>query len=126
MLVMWEPLFWYQTDPLFYSISINFVNLYHLSLIGISLILIGIFGIFFYSWDLSFVHLLLLLELILLGFSLITIVVTYVVSNPLGFLLVYFLLTLAAAESAIGLSLLILFYRVREDTLLVGFNRICI
>lgn len=120
----WEPLFWYQIDPLFYSLPMDFIKLFHLLLIGLLLVFIGICGIFFYYDRLSVIHLLLLLELILLGLNLITIAVVYFYSNPLGFLLVFFFLTLAAAESAIGLSLLILFYRVREQTMLHNFNKL--
>lgn len=123
-MLFWEPILWYQVDPLFYSLTVDFINLYHLFVLGILLIFVGVCGLFFFSMQFSVIHTLLLFELILLGLNLITIVISYYCVNPIGFLLVYFFLTLAAAESAIGLSLLILFYRIREDTLLVAFNRL--
>jgi NADH-quinone oxidoreductase subunit K len=122
--MFWEPLFWYQIDPLFYSVSLDFLKLYQLTVIGVLLLGISVFGIFFYSRILSLIQLLLLLELALLGFNLLAIAITFFFSNPLGLLLIYFFLTLAAAESALGLTLLILYYRLREDTLLTTFNRL--
>jgi NADH-quinone oxidoreductase subunit K len=123
-MLFWEPLLWYQIDPLFYTLSVDYVKLFHLLLVGLLLVFIGFFGICFYYERLSVIHFLLLLEVILLGLNLITIVVAQYYSNPIGFLLIFFFLTLAAAESAIGLTLLILFYRVREETLLQNLNRL--
>lgn len=123
-MLFWEPLFWYQIDPLFYSMPLDYVKIFHLILVGVLLCFIGFWGVFFYYERLSLIHFLLLLELILLGLNLILIGISYSCSNPVGFLLIFFFLTLAAAESAIGLSLLIIFYRVRDETLLTRFNRL--
>lgn len=123
-MLFWEPLFWYQIDPLFYSLSADYLQYFHLLLVGCLLVFIGVCGLFFFYRELTFIHILLVLELILLGLSLITLVFAYYYSNPLGFLLVYIFLMLSAAESALGLSLLITFYRVREETLLTSFNRL--
>jgi NADH-quinone oxidoreductase subunit K len=123
-MLFWEPLLWYQIDPLFYTLAVDYVKLFHLLIVGLLLFFVGFFGILFYYERLSVIHFLLLLELILLGLNLITVVIAQYYLNPVGFLLIFFFLTLAAAESALGLSLLILFYRVREETLLQNLNKL--
>lgn len=106
-------LFFFETPligtPLFYF------------LIGFGLFLIGFYGLMFLRTNL--ISLLLAVELMLLGLSLCFIIIFIQlpfmdagflvgqVKEPVGLLLAFFFLTLAAAESAIGLALIILVFQ---------------
>lgn len=108
----WEPIFWYQFDTLLYSLNFDYIQLLYLLIVSTGIILIGLLGLL---RRVSVVHLLLSLELILLGINILILLLTLYFNNPQGYLCIFILLTLAASESAIGISILILFYRIRQN-----------
>ena len=55
------------------------------------------------------------LLLILLGLSLNFFIVSYQYEDFYGFLFSFFILTVAAAESAIGLAIIIIYYRLKGN-----------
>lgn len=71
----------------------------------------GIFGLFLNQENL--VKILMCFELILLSVNLNFITFSLYLDDFLGQLFSLFILTVAAAESAIGLAILILYYRIR-------------
>jgi NADH-quinone oxidoreductase subunit K len=75
------------------------------------LFLIGIFGIILNKG--SILLILMCIELILLSVNLNFITFSIYLDDFIGQIFALFILTIAAAESAIGLAILILYYRVR-------------
>ena len=89
----------------------------HLQLAAnIFLFLIGIFGIIFQRRNILIV--LMCIELLLLSVNLNFIVFSVYLDDFLGQLFSLFILTVAAAESAIGLAIIIIYYRLRGGILL--------
>jgi NADH:ubiquinone oxidoreductase subunit K len=119
---IYEPIIWLNINDLFLLLPISDLRLFFLLYIGFFLIIIGFLG-FIYQKR-SILHLLLAIELILLGFYLIGIFILFFYNNVQAILLILMLMTLAAGESAIGFSLLISFYRIRSDITLEIFNRL--
>ncbi|MFN7610573.1 MAG: NADH-quinone oxidoreductase subunit NuoK [bacterium] len=74
--------------------------------------IIGILGIAFNRKNL--IVLLMSIELMLLGVSLNFVAFSIFMENPMGQLYAMLILTLAAAESAIGLAILVVYYRIRK------------
>jgi NADH-quinone oxidoreductase subunit K len=74
--------------------------------------IIGILGIAFNRKNL--IVLLMSIELMLLGVSLNFIAFSIYMDDPKGQLYAMLILTLAAAESAIGLAVLVVYYRIRK------------
>jgi len=62
----------------------------------------------------NLITLLMSIELILLSVNTNFIAFSYFLGNYIGQVFVFFVLTVAAAEAAIGLAILIVFYRKRE------------
>ncbi len=84
------------------------------STIGDSLFYCGIWGLAF-----GYKHLLFLMvfsELMLLGLSINFIINSIIKSNFNGYIYAFLILNLAAAESAIGLGLLIVIFSVKKNT----------
>lgn len=112
---LWESLLWYQFDMTILGVtSVDYLIFFTIPLLGVLLLLICIFGIFYKN--LSLIHLLLIFEIIVLSINLFAISFGFFFQNVEGYLIFLIMLTLAAAESAIGLSLIILLYRYREVT----------
>jgi NADH-quinone oxidoreductase subunit K len=82
-------------------------------LTNILLFLTGIFGILLNRRNILVV--LMCIELILLSVNLNFIVFSVYLDDFLGQIFSLFILTIAAAESAIGLGILILYYRIRGN-----------
>lgn len=80
---------------------------------NIFIFLIGIFGILLNRRNILIV--LMCIELILLGVNLNFILFSMYLDDVYGQLFSLFILTVAAAESAIGLAILILYYRIRGN-----------
>ena len=76
------------------------------------LVLFGIVG-FFLQKKRSLIIGLVCLELLLVAYQLNTIINTFINDDILGEILIILVLNVAAAEVAIGLALLILYYRIR-------------
>jgi NADH-quinone oxidoreductase subunit K len=76
------------------------------------LFFIGLIGIFFVRRNMLIV--LMSIELLLLSVNLNFIVFACLNDDAVGLLFSFFILTVAAAESAIGLSLLVIFFRLKS------------
>lgn len=85
-----------------FSLQINF---------DFILLLIGLFGIVLNRK--SIIHIIMCVELVLLSLNLNFIVFSVYLDDLYGQIFALFVLTVAAAESAIGLGLLVVYYRVR-------------
>jgi NADH-quinone oxidoreductase subunit K len=86
----------------------NFIIVFFISL---SLFFIGLFGIFANRKNLLTV--IICLELILLSINLNLLFSAFYLDDILGEIFVIIILTVAAAESSIGLAILIVYYRLR-------------
>ncbi len=87
-----------------FSLQINF---------DFILFLIGLFGIVLNRK--SIIHIIMCVELVLLSLNLNFITFSIYLDDLYGQIFALFVLTVAAAESAIGLALLIIYYRVRGN-----------
>jgi len=87
------------------------MNNYSLIYYSLILILIGLWGIVVVRNNL--INLLLAIELMLFGISFLFIFFSLFFDDLVGQLMSLFILTIAASESAIGLALLIFYYRLR-------------
>lgn len=84
------------------------INLYTLSVIVFN---IGIAGIFLNRKNIIII--IMSIEIMLLGINLFFIYTSIIYSNIIGQIFIIFILTIAGAESAIGLALLIILYKIR-------------
>ncbi len=87
-----------------FSLQINF---------DFILLLIGLLGIVLNRK--SIIHIIMCVEIVLLSLNLNFIVFSIYLDDLYGQIFALFVLTVAAAESAIGLALLIIYYRVRGN-----------
>ena len=79
--------------------------------ISISLFLIGVIGIFLIKKNIIII--LMSIELMLLSINLNFIVFSVYLDDMVGQIFALFILTVAAAESAIGLAILVVYYRIK-------------
>mmetsp|Transcript_18856 Transcript_18856/g.61543 ORF Transcript_18856/g.61543 Transcript_18856/m.61543 type:complete len:113 (+) Transcript_18856:181-519(+) len=86
--------------------------------VSLILFLLGIWGIFFNRKNI--IIMLMSIELMLLAVNLNFVLFSVYLDDLIGQLFALFVLTVAAAESAIGLALLVVYYRVR-GTIAVEF-----
>lgn len=87
-----------------------------LILLANSLFILGLFGLFFHRKNI--IILLLALELLFLAINLNIVNIVILFDLLIGYIYVLSILTIAAAEVAIGLALLVLFYRIRGGIML--------
>jgi NADH:ubiquinone oxidoreductase subunit K len=80
-------------------------------LFSLIIFFLGIVGIFIFRKH--FINILISLELILLAINLNFVIFSFYLDDILGQLYCLIVLTVAAAESSIGLALLIIYYRLR-------------
>lgn len=80
-------------------------------LLAISLFLLGITGIFVTRKNIIII--LMCVELILLAVNINFIVFSVYIDDVVGQVFALYVLTVAAAESAIGLAILVIYYRIR-------------
>jgi NADH-quinone oxidoreductase subunit K len=80
-------------------------------LISTSLFFVGIFGIFLVKK--SIIIILMSIELLLLAVNLNFIIFSIYLNDLIGQTFSLFILTVAAAESAIGLAILVVYYRIK-------------
>ncbi len=80
-------------------------------IISISLFLIGILGIFLVKKNIIII--LMSIELMLLAININFIVFSVYLGNVTGQVFAILVLTVAAAESAIGLAILVVYYRIK-------------
>jgi NADH-quinone oxidoreductase subunit K len=86
-------------------------TLLNIILICFTLFFLGICGIFLNRANV--IILLICIELMLLSVNLLFVLFSHYLDNLLGFIFSLYILTIAAAESAIGLAILLTFYRLR-------------
>jgi NADH-quinone oxidoreductase subunit K len=80
-------------------------------IISVSLFLIGILGIFLVKKNIIII--LMSIELMLLAININFIVFSVYLGDITGQVFAIFILTVAAAESAIGLAILVVYYRIK-------------
>lgn len=90
------------------NLSLNF-----LFLIGFTLFLVGLFGII-YSLERVIIYLM-CIELMWLGVGILFLGSYLYFNEPMGLVFAISVLSIAAAETAIGLALLVNFYRVNKS-----------
>lgn len=83
---------------------------------NVFLFLIGILGILFNQSSVLIV--LMCIEMILLSVNLNFLIISFYLDDMIGQVFSLLILTIAAAESAIGLSILIVYYRVKGNVLI--------
>lgn len=94
------------------------INLIQYLIIGLLLFVIGISGIFLNRKNILI--LLMSIELMLLGVNLNFVIFSVFLDDLMGQIFALFVFTVAAAESSIGLAILVIYYRVR-GTISVSF-----
>jgi NADH-quinone oxidoreductase subunit K len=85
------------------------LSLSHYLILGAILFAIGIVGVFLNRKNL--IVLLMAIELILLAVNMNFVAFSYYLNDAAGQIFVFFILTVAAAESAIGLAILVVLFR---------------
>ena len=88
------------------------IPLNHYLVLGALLFSIGVVGIFMNRKNL--IVLLMAIELMLLAVNLNFVAFSYYLGDMAGQVFVFFILTVAAAESAIGLAILVVLFRTRS------------
>lgn len=83
---------------------------------------IGIFGIFFNRKNI--ISILMCIELILLAVNLNFVAFSSTIGNLIGQVFTLFIITVAAAEAAIGLAIIVVFYRNRGSIDIEDVNRL--
>ena len=90
-----------------------FIKVNFLFLLGISLFCVGLFGII-YSMERVIIFLM-CVELMWLGVGVCFLGIYSYLSDPIGLVFALAILSIAAAETAIGLALLVNYYRVNKS-----------
>lgn len=113
MFLFWEPILWNVTmiDLFLEGNIINF-NMY--ILLGFIIFLIGFFGLLLYKDSLIFC--LISVELMMVGLNYTLIFIGALLNNFFCQILFLIILTLTAAETAIGLSLVLLYHKLYLTT----------
>jgi NADH-quinone oxidoreductase subunit K len=93
----------------------NFITFYFIS---IALFFIGLFGIF--TNRKNILNVIICIELILLSINLNLLLSSYYLDDIFGQIFVIMVLTVAAAETSIGLAILIVYYRL-HGTIAIEF-----
>lgn len=89
-------------------------------LVSVIIFLVSFFGLIYNKK--SILIILISIELILLSVNILFIVFSVYLDDIVGQIFTIFVLTIAAAETSIGLSLLLVSYRVRGNILIDNFN----
>lgn len=89
-------------------------------LVSVIIFLISFFGLIYNKK--SILIILISIELILLSVNILFIVFSIYLDDIVGQIFTIFILTIAAAETSIGLSLLLVSYKVRGNILIDNFN----
>ncbi len=98
------------------------IGLYHFLIVSAVLFSIGLMGIVINRRNL--ITLLMCIELMLLAVNTNFIAFSEYLHQGAGEVFVFFILTVAAAESAIGLAIVVLFYRQHASINVVDMNRL--
>lgn len=111
-MLFWEPIIW-DNFALFDNHNFHIEMLYGLY-VGYFLFFIGLAGLFLRHG--SLIYILIAAELMLLGINLVFLFLGLVLAEPQCHLMVLMILTIAAAETTIGLSLLFLYHQIFDST----------
>ena len=87
------------------------IEIIKILLLSISLFLIGVIGIFLIKKNIIII--LMSIELMLLSINMNFIIFSIYLDDMVGQIFALFVLTVAAAESAIGLAILVVYYRIK-------------
>ena len=98
------------------------IGLNHYLVLGSLLFLIGVVGIFLNRKNI--ITLLMAIELMLLAVNINFIAFSYFLGDLAGQVFVFFILTVAAAESAIGLAIIIVVFRNNQSINVDELNRL--
>jgi len=107
-------------SPLYKIHQLHEISLIEVLITSTLIFIIGMLGIAFNRKNLLI--LLMSIELMLLGISLNFIAFSSFLMDPKGQLYAMLILTLAAAESAIGLAILVVYYRISKTISLESIN----
>jgi NADH-quinone oxidoreductase subunit K len=80
-------------------------------LTSIILLVVGFIGIFLSRKNLILI--LMSIEVVLLALELLTLLSSTYLDNMLGYLIIFYILTIAAAETAIGLAFIIVYHKIK-------------
>jgi NADH-quinone oxidoreductase subunit K len=94
-----------------FDISLSFLSLNNILFLNTILFIIGLTGIFLLKKNV--IVILMSIELMLLSINLNFIASSFFFDDLMGQIFSIYILTVAAAESAIGLAILVVFYRLR-------------
>ena len=92
----------------------------HFLIVSASLFVIGVFGIFLNRKNIIII--LMSIELILASVNINFVVFSSYLGDLVGQVFAMFILTVAAAEAAIGLAILVCFYRLRNSIFIEDAN----
>ena len=98
------------------------ITLQHYLILGAILFCLGLTGFIINRKNL--INLLMCIELLLLGVNFNLIAFSAFLNNIHGQIFVFFILTVAAAEAAIGLSILMVFFRNRHTVAVAQLNEL--
>ena len=98
------------------------INLSHFSILAAMLFMIGVVGIFLNRKNI--IILLMAIELMLLAVNMNFIAFSYYLGDIAGQIFVFFILTVAAAEAAIGLAIIIIVFRNNRSIDVEDINRL--
>jgi|TARA_B110000003_G_C16626176_1_gene524943 NADH-quinone oxidoreductase subunit K len=98
------------------------INLSHFLILAALLFMIGIVGIFLNRKNI--IILLMAIELMLLAVNMNFIAFSYYLGDIAGQIFVFFILTVAAAEAAIGLAIIIIVFRNNRSIDVEDINRL--
>ncbi|MFZ8943124.1 MAG: NADH-quinone oxidoreductase subunit NuoK [Methylophilaceae bacterium] len=98
------------------------ITLSHYLILGALLFLIGVIGIFLNRKNI--ITLLMAIELMLLAVNINFIAFSHYLGDLAGQVFVFFILTVAAAESAIGLAIIIVVFRNNQSINVDELNRL--
>lgn len=103
--------------------SINFfpVGVYHYLFLSSMMFVIGVSGIFLNRKNL--IHILMSIEIILLSVNINLVSFSAALQDIVGQIFVIFILTIAAAEAAIGLAIIVVFFRNRNSISIDDINQ---
>ena len=98
------------------------IDLSHFLILAALLFMIGVVGIFLNSKNI--IILLMAIELMLLAVNMNFIAFSYYLGDIAGQIFVFFILTVAAAEAAIGLAIIIIVFRNNRSIDVEDINRL--
>jgi len=98
------------------------INLSHFLILAALLFMIGVVGIFLNRKNI--IILLMAIELMLLAVNMNFIAFSYYLGDIAGQIFVFFILTVAAAEAAIGLAIIIIVFRNNQSIDVEDINRL--